>query len=60
MHRLLSQWNAGVERVKTRDEPRKEVSQVVEFTVLLILNIDDPPSVLSTSDGFAIDNDVTL
>ena len=38
----------------------KEVSQVDEFAVVLILDVDDAPPVLTTADLLAIDNDRLL
>lgn len=35
----------------------EEVSEVDEFAVSLILDVDDTPSVLSTADLLAVDND---
>jgi hypothetical protein len=35
----------------------KEVSEVDEFAVVLILNIDDSPSVLTTTNLLATNND---
>ena len=35
----------------------KEVSEVDEFTVVLILNVDDSPSVLAPTDLLASNND---
>lgn len=35
----------------------EEVSEVDEFTVVLILNIDDSPSVLAASNLLATNND---
>jgi hypothetical protein len=35
----------------------KEVSEVDEFAVVLILNVDNPPSVLATTDLLASNND---
>lgn len=36
---------------------REEVSQVHELTVVLVLHVDDAPSVLSSSNLLAINND---
>lgn len=38
----------------------KEVSEVDEFAVLLILHVDHAPAVLAPADLLAIDNDVLL
>lgn len=38
----------------------KEVSQVNEFAVVLVLDVDDTPTVLPATDLFAIDNDILL
>lgn len=38
----------------------QEVSQVDEFAVVLVLNVDDTPAVLATTDLLAIDNNVAL
>ena len=35
----------------------EEVSEVDEFTVVLILDVDDAPSVLATTDLLASNND---
>lgn len=35
----------------------KEVSQVDEFAVVLVLNVDDTPPVLATANLLAVDND---
>lgn len=43
-----------------RDVPSKEVPKVVEFAMLFILDVNDSPTILSTSDGFAIDDDISL
>lgn len=40
--------------------PGQKVAQVDEFTVVLILDIDDTPSVLTATDLLAIDNNVLL
>lgn len=42
------------------DEPCEEVSQVNELAVLLVLNVDNSPAVLATTDGLAIDDHVAL
>jgi hypothetical protein len=42
------------------DVPSEKVPQVVELAVLLVLDVDDSPSVLAPSDGLAIDDDVSL
>lgn len=39
---------------------QEEVTQVDELAVVLILDVDDTPSVLATTDLLAIDNDVLL
>ena len=39
---------------------QEEVSQVDEFAVVLVLDVDDAPSVLATADLLAIDNDGLL
>lgn len=39
---------------------KQEVSQVNKFTVGLILHVDDTPSVLTSTNLLAIDNDVLL
>lgn len=38
----------------------QEVSQVDEFAVVLVLNVDDTPAVLATTDLLAIDNNVAF
>lgn len=38
----------------------QEVSQVDEFAVVLVLNVDDTPAVLATTDLLAINNNVAL
>ena len=40
--------------------PEQEVPQVDEFAVVLILNIDDTPSVLTSTDLLAVDDDALL
>lgn len=37
--------------------PGQEVAQVDKFTVLLIFNIDDPPSIISPSDTLPVNHD---
>jgi len=37
--------------------PGKEVSEVDKFTVVLVLNVDDPPSVLAPTDLLAANDD---
>jgi hypothetical protein len=39
---------------------QEEVAQVDEFAVLLILDVDDPPAVLTAANLLAVDNDVLL
>jgi hypothetical protein len=39
---------------------QEEVAQVDEFAVLLILDVDDAPAVLTTANLLAVDNDVLL
>ena len=39
---------------------QEEVSQVNKFAVVLVLDVDDTPSVLATSDLVAIDDDRLL
>lgn len=39
---------------------RKEVSQVDEFAVVLVLDVNDTPAVLPATDLLAVDNDVLL
>ena len=36
---------------------QKKVSQMDEFALVLVLDVDDTPSVLATSDLLAVDND---
>jgi hypothetical protein len=38
----------------------KEVSEVDEFAVSLVLNVDNTPAVLATADLLAVDDDVLL
>lgn len=40
--------------------PEQEVSQVDELAVILILNVDDAPPILASTDLLAVDNDVLL
>ena len=40
--------------------PQQEVTQVDEFAVVLILDVDDAPSVLAAADLLAVDDDVLL
>lgn len=40
--------------------PEQEVPQVDELAVVLVLNVDNAPSVLATTDLLAVDNDVLL
>ena len=42
------------------DAPREEVPEIVEVAVLLVLDVDETPAVLSTTDGLAVDDDVPL
>lgn len=37
---------------------QKEVSEVDEFAVVLVLNVNDTPAVLATANLLSIDNDV--
>lgn len=39
---------------------QEEVSQVNKFAVVLVLDVDDAPSILATSDLVAIDDDGLL
>lgn len=39
-----------------RHAPCEEVSEVHEFAVLIILNVDDTPSVFAATHGLAIDD----
>lgn len=50
----VGRWN------RKRYEPREEVSQVIELAVLLVLDIDDTPPILSPSDRFTIDDDIAF
>ena len=38
----------------------QEVPEVHKLAVVLVLNVDDAPSVLATTDLLAVDNDVLL
>ena len=40
--------------------PHQEISEIVEIAVLLILDVDDAPFILSSSDGFAVYDDVAF
>ena len=40
------------------DEPSQEVPQVVELAMLLVLDIDDTPSILATSNRATINDDI--
>ena len=40
--------------------PGQEIAQVHELAMFLILNIDDPPSVLSAADALTINRDSAL
>ena len=40
--------------------PQQKVTQVDEFAVVLILDIDDTPSVLAPTDLLAVDDDILL
>ena len=40
--------------------PQQEVTRVDEFAVVLILDVDDAPSVLAAADLLAIDDDALL
>ena len=43
-----------------KNKPCKEVSKIDKFAVVLILNIDDTPSVLTSTDLLAVDDDALL
>ena len=43
-----------------RSKPGEEVSEVDKFAMGGILNIDNTPSVLSTTNGLSVNNDVSL
>jgi len=43
-----------------RDRPGEEVPKVVEFAVLFVFDVDDSPTVLPTSNGFTVDDDVAF
>lgn len=47
-------------RKKKRDKPGKEVSEVVELAVLLILDVDHSPTILAASNWLSVDDDVAL
>lgn len=56
---LVMDLRSGLDEIlEVRSE--QEVSQVNEFAVVLILNVDDTPSVLTSTDLLAIYNDRLL
>ena len=40
--------------------PGQEIAQIYKLAMLLILNIDDPPPILSPADALAIEHDRAL
>lgn len=56
---LVVDLGGGLDKVLEVGSEQK-VSQVDEFAVVLVLNVDDTPAVLATTDLLAIDNDVLL
>lgn len=56
---LVVDLGGGLDKVLEVGSEQK-VSQVDEFAVVLILNVDDAPAVLTTADLLAVDNDVLL
>lgn len=42
------------------DKPGEEVTQVDELAVVLVLDIDDTPSVFASTNGLAINDDIAL
>ena len=42
------------------NEPQEEVTEVHEFAVSFVFDIDDTPAVLTTTDGLAVDDHVAL
>lgn len=56
---LVVDLGGGLDKVLEVGSEQK-VSQIDEFAVVLILNVDDAPAVLTTADLLAVDNDVLL
>lgn len=54
----VSQWSEHGKKVSYK--PRQEVTQIDELAVLLVLNVDDAPSVLTASHGLAVDDHALL
>lgn len=52
--------SARIAQQSRPDEPSQEVPQVVELAMLLILDVDDAPSVLATANRSTIDNDISF
>lgn len=57
---VLPSSASGSTIVRSMSLPDEEVSEVHEFTVPLILDIDHTPSVLPASNRLAVDNDTAL
>ena len=53
---LVVDLRGGLDKI-LKMSSEEEVAEVDEFAVSLILNVDDTPSVLSTSDLLAVDDD---
>lgn len=57
--RLVVDLRCGVDQV-LEVGAGEEVAEIDEFTVLLVLDVDRSPAVLTTADGLAVHIDVTL